>query len=102
MAGVHYLGDVASQGTVLYFRKMDSGSGFAELLTKTKTRERRKVTTIWGRLLGREEVEKDDRWAALCRAGGWTCINCGAIPPEPGVRFADDICGQCQQLLDTE
>jgi len=48
------------------------------------------------------EIEKDDNWDALCRAKGWTCKVCGAIPPERGVKFSDDVCGDCSYALEKE
>lgn len=48
------------------------------------------------------EIEKDDNWAQLCRTNGWTCKNCGMIPPERGVRFDDDLCGHCRHALEND
>jgi hypothetical protein len=48
------------------------------------------------------DIEKDDNWEALCRAKGWACKVCGAIPPERGIKFVDDVCGNCGYALEKD
>ncbi len=42
------------------------------------------------------EIELDDNWADLCRAKGWACEVCGALPAERGIPFDDGVCGDCR------
>jgi hypothetical protein len=48
------------------------------------------------------EIEKDDNWVMMCRAKGWTCKVCGAVPPERGKPFDGDVCGYCNRALEKD
>ena len=47
------------------------------------------------------EGEKDKAWESLCRAEGWVCRICGAVP-ERGQQFTDNLCDDCRKIARNE
>ena len=45
--------------------------------------------------------ESDRVWAEMCRAEGWVCKICAAVP-ECGKRFDGDLCDDCKLQLKNE